>query len=127
MSKLIYCATPSRLSQHSELISRFVADQGFGPLHPFVALPYELFEGGRIGRERSMEYCFRLVDVADEFWMFGVSNGTLQEAVRAIRSGKPVSLHFQDWNPGDPEWKKFYEKLGHTYGMPLDELLRSEK
>ncbi len=43
-----------------------------------------------------MEFCLRAVNICDEFWMFGVGDGTLQEVVEAIRIGKPVQLHFQD-------------------------------
>lgn len=62
MTKLIYCATPSRLVHRSNDIMDFVTEQGYAPLHPFQALPCERFEGNtRIGRAKSMEWCCRLV------------------------------------------------------------------
>lgn len=45
MSKLVYCASPSRLVHRVKDIMDFVTDQGYAPLHPFQALPYERFEG----------------------------------------------------------------------------------
>lgn len=121
MTKLIYCAAPSRLVHKKDEIMDFVTKQGYGPLHPFQAYPYERFEGGPIGREKSMEFCLRLIDVCDEFWMFGVSNGTLEELVYSIKIGKPIKLHFNDF---DDNWAKFYKEIGEKYGNPLDSLLK---
>ena len=127
MSKLIYCATPGRLSQYKEAIMDFVTSRGLAPFHPFQALPLERYEGNpRVGRAKTMEYCLRAVGICDEFWMFGVGDGTLQEAVEAIRLGKPIQLHFQDWNPGDNEWERYYAQLGHKYNNPIDFLLRTK-
>ena len=122
MSKLIYCATPSRLVSKIIEIIDYVTNQGLAPLHPFQALPYERFEGNpHVGREKSMEYCRRLVEVCDEFWMFGISNGTLEELVHALKLGKTIRLNFEGF---DIEWKKYYTELGPTYGNPLDALLK---
>jgi len=121
MSKLIYCATPSRIKNRKEEIMDFVTNQGYAPLHPFQAYPYDRFEGNpRIGREKSMEFCLRLVDICDEFWMFGVSEGTLIEVVYAIENGKTVRLKFESF---DAEWRKFYEELGEKYSNPIDYLI----
>lgn len=124
MSRLIYCATPSRLSQHKEVIMDFVTNKGLAPFHPFQGFPFERYEGNqKVGREKSMEYCLRAVNMCDEFWMFGISNGTLQELVEAIRIGKPIQLHFQEWTPGDIEWKVHYDKLSTQYHNPLVNLI----
>ncbi|HLD04664.1 MAG TPA: hypothetical protein VJG90_03005 [Candidatus Nanoarchaeia archaeon] len=65
MSLLIYCATPSRISEKRESIMDFVSSQGHGPFHPFQAFEYERFEGGMVGRERTMEFCRRAVDIVN--------------------------------------------------------------
>ena len=125
MSKLIYCATPSRLVNKIDEVMDFVTNQGYAPLHPFQALPYERFEGNpRIGRIKSMDWCLRLVDISDEFWMFGVSNGTLEEVAHAIKIVKSVKIFLDSF---DTEWNKFYQELGNKYGRPLDEFLRRFK
>lgn len=122
MAKLIYCATPSRLSGKLNEVMDFVTNKGYAPLHPFQAFPYEKFEGNpRIGRLESMRFCLKLVSICDEFWMFGVSDGTLQEAVYAIRILKPIRLKLRDFDPG---WEKFYADLRQKYGNPLDKFLR---
>ena len=86
MNNLIYCATPSRLVHKIADIMDLITNRGDAPLHPFQAFPYERFEGNpRIGRKKSMEWCLRLVGICDEYYMFGVSEGTLEEAAHAIK------------------------------------------
>jgi hypothetical protein len=70
-----------------------------------------LFEGGKIGREKTMELCQRLIEAADEFWLFGVSEGTLQDLTYALKIKKPVKV-FLDF---DPEWETHYKKLKEKY------------
>ena len=125
MSKLIYCATPSRIVHRMKDIMDSVTNQGYAPLHPFQAFPYKRFEGNpKIGRTKSMEWCLKLIDISDEFWMFGISDGALEEVTHAIKIIKPVSLKFEGF---DPEWKKFYEKLGSKYNNPIDHLLSRQE
>lgn len=122
MSKLIYCATPSRLVHRIDDIMDIVTNEGNAPLHPFQAFPYKRYEGNeKIGRDKSMEWCLRLVDISDEFYMFGVSEGTLIEVVHAIKINKPVILQFDDF---DPEWEKFYQELGPKYDNPIQDILK---
>jgi hypothetical protein len=123
MTKLIYCATPSRIADKLNEIMDFVTNQNYAPLHPFQALPYKRFEGNpKIGRELSMKWCLELINISDEFWMFGVSKGTLQEVVHAMKVGKPVILQLDIF---DPAWKKYYQELKELYNNPLDNLLRN--
>ncbi len=120
MSKLVYCATPSRLKGKTIEIMDFVTSLGKAPLHPFQALPYERYEGNpKIGREKSMEYCFRLVDICDEFYMFGISRGALDEVNRALKLGKPIEPHFEF----DPDWQGLYAELKWEYGNPLNNFM----
>jgi len=121
MSKLIYCATPSRLVHRLDDIMDFVSNQGNAPLHPFQAFPYDRFEGNdNIGRAKSMKWCLRLVDISDEFYMFGVSNGTLEEVAYAIKTSKLIKLQFDGF---DLEWEKYNQELGHKYGNPIGSIL----
>ena len=103
----------------------FVTDKGLAPLHPFQAFPFERYEGNpKIGRADTMNYCMKAISLADEFWVFGVSDGVLQEVVEALRLGKPIQLHLKDWKPGDSEWQKYYKKLGPKYNNPLNNFLK---
>ena len=121
MTKLVYCATPGRLNHKRKEIMDFVTNQGYGPFHPFQAFEYERFEGGPVGREKTIEFCKRAVGICDEFWMFGVSEGTLEELVHAINQGKPIKLFLDQF---DPKWKTYYKDLGMKYGDPLDKILK---
>lgn len=94
----------------------FVVKKGHAPLHPFQAFPYELYEGGRVGRKKTMKFCRRLIDIADEFWLFGISEGTLEDLLYALKKKKLVKLHLEF----DPEWKKYYTRLGRKYKHPLE-------
>jgi hypothetical protein len=99
---LVYTACPSRLADRTGEILTFVAGQGQAPLHPFQALPYKFFEGGLPGRERTLNWCCRLVDICDEFWLFGLSDGTKFELEYLIQQGRIQS--FRDFsNLFDPE------------------------
>ena len=121
MVELVYCATPARLKNSIPEIRAYVLERGFAPLHPFLALPYEDFEGNQnVGREPTMEYCCRLVGVSDRFWAFGVSDGVLREAKYAASIGKPRELHLSM----DLRWKEFYDQLAEKYDRPLDDLLQ---
>lgn len=120
--RLIYCATPSRLASKTTEIMDFVQKQGQAGLHPFNALPFNYFEGGFVSREKTIEYCLRLIDISDEFWMFGVSDGTLQEIVHSIRTKKPTRFFLEF----DPDWKKVYQENEKKYGHPLDGILKDK-
>ncbi|HLC31232.1 MAG TPA: hypothetical protein VJK51_01055 [Candidatus Nanoarchaeia archaeon] len=125
MSKLIYCATPSRLSHKTDEIMEFVRQQNNAPLHPFKALPFNYFEGSpTIGREKTIEWCLRLLEIADEFALCGVSHGTLQELIHAQKKAKPIKLYLKEF---DPDWNTQYNFLGDTYGRPLDALLKQRE
>ena len=67
MSKLVYCATPARLKAKQKEIMDFVTTQGYGPFHPFQAFEYERFEGGHLGRKKTLEFCKRAIEICDEF------------------------------------------------------------
>lgn len=86
-------------------------DEGKACLHPFNAFPYEYYEGNpKIGRARSLELCCKAIDICDEFWIFGVSEGTLFEADYFFKRNEenglvlPVSNLIRQY---DPEYKKY--------------------
>jgi len=114
--KLIYCATPSRLKEQQERIKDFVEEQGSAPFHPFQTFEYERFEGGAPGREKTMEFCCRAIDISDEFWMFGISEGTLIELCYALEKNKQIKLFLDDF---DIDWKKEYAKIKDRFNDPL--------
>ncbi len=105
---LIYCATPARLAHKKKEIMDFVTRQGFGPFHPFQAFELERFENGPIGRQKTMEFCLRAIDICDEFWLFGVSPGTMMELDYICEKNfvsekpKPIRKFLDEF---DPNWR----------------------
>jgi hypothetical protein len=112
--KLVYCATPARLSSKRVEIMNYVTEHGGGPFHPFQAFEYERFEGGPIGREKTIEFCCRAIEICDEFWLFGISEGTLIELAYIINFNKNNKNNQKEirylYKTFDPEWKGYYEK-----------------
>jgi hypothetical protein len=106
MKELVYCSTPSRLSYKMTEILDFVTNEGNGPLHPFQAYPLERFEGGPIGREKTMEFCRRLIAICDKAYLFGIAEGALDDIIEAKRLKKPITVLIEKF---DPEWKKYYD------------------
>ena len=90
--KLIYCAIPSRMSEKFVQIMDYVESKHNAAFNPFLAFPKERFEFGRIGKKTTMEYCKRAIEICDEFWIFGLSEGTIEEMNHAIKIKKPVKI-----------------------------------
>jgi len=103
----------------------FVTEKGFGPFHPFQAFEYDRFEGGPIGRAKTMEFCCRAVDICDEFWMFGISEGTLTELYHVLKENSlrkrpiPIRLFLDEF---DEDWKTEYAKLKDQFGDLLSKV-----
>lgn len=76
---------------------------------------------GGIGREKTMEFCCRAIDICDEFWMFGISRGTLLELCHVLQHhpNKKINLLLDEFDPG---WKTEYEKLKNEFGDPLSKI-----
>ena len=109
--KLIYCATPSRMVSSTKQIMNFVTAQRDAPFHPLHAFEYSRFEGGPVGREGTLEFCCRAIQLCDEFWLFGVSAGTLFELDFTVEFNrknpqlqKTIRLLHRDF---DPDWEEF--------------------
>ena len=107
-------------------IMDFVTRQGLGPFHPFQAFEYERFEGGPIGRSKTMEFCCRAIKICDEFWLFGVSKGTLTELRYVLKLNlwrkrpKPIRLFLDEF---DEDWRTEYEKLKGGFNDPLGRVI----
>lgn len=100
----------------------FVTDWGFGPFHPFQAFELERFENGPIGREKTMEFCCRAIEICDEFWLFGISRGTLIELCHVLKLNahapkpKTIRLFLEEFDSG---WGNEYERFKDEFSDPL--------
>ncbi len=110
----MYGATPSRMSGMTEEIMKFVASQGKACIHPFNSLPYKYFEGGNVGREKTMKLCFELASLCDEFAMFGISEETLTELNFFYQSfsghgeSKPIHIFVRKFDTEYRRWAEVY-------------------
>src|SRR5260370_25460063 len=121
-TQLVYGATPSRLAQRKEEIMQYVAANNKACLHPFNALPHEYFEGGGVDRETTLAMCCRLIDACDEFWVFGISEGTLVEATYFFEQNdlreipKPFRVLVSEF---DPDWQETCQIYAGRFGEAL--------
>ena len=60
------------------------------PLHLFSFMEDDL------QREEILQVCFRLIDICDEVWIYGDSEGCKREAEYAQRAGKVVRMYGRD-------------------------------
>lgn len=89
-------------------------------MHRFQAFPYKKFEGNpNIGRKKTIEWCLRQVEMCDEFWLFGISEGALTELDHAIKIEKPVKIFIEF----DKRWKEFYNKIVLEQRRKIDEIM----
>jgi hypothetical protein len=122
---LVYCATPARLKRKKNMIMDFVTSLGLGPFHPFQAFQYERFEGGPVGRTKTMEFCCRAIRICNQFWLFGISEGTLTELCYVIKLNRKrknkihIMLFLNDF---DKKWVSEYARLRKAFGDPLSKI-----
>ena len=107
--KLIYCAIPSRMSKKSSQIMNYIESKNNAAFNPFFAFPSDRFELGMAGREVTIDYCKRAIEMCDELWIFGLSKGTIEEMNHAIRIKKPVKAikeFDEDWESEKDNFKE---------------------
>lgn len=116
---LIYCATPSRMADKTKEIMDFIQAKGYAPFHPFLAFPYERFEGNpAVGREKTMRFCQKAINICNRLGLFGISEGTvLTELGYTLWLNaypivpfkiRPIEFFFQKF---DPYWQEMLEKI----------------
>jgi hypothetical protein len=116
--QLVFASTPSRMVDRTDEIMRFVSEQGKACLHPFNAMPFEYYEGGALGRDKTLDVCHRLIAACDELWLFGISDGTMFE-VEEFLARKPDSDALQRFRSYvteyDDEWQHYFAMYAETY------------
>ncbi len=107
---LLYCSIPSRMANRNEEIMDFVQKRGLAPFAPFLAFPVERFEGGPVGREKTMEFCRRTIHLCDRFGLFGFSEGTIlmELSYNLDVAHKPVDHFFREF---DPQWSEYIRRM----------------
>jgi len=111
------------MSDQKHKIMEFVISQGKAPLHPFNALPIEYFETDTINRIDTLTLCCKLVDACDEFWLFGISEGTLTEAEYFFKTHTSSTKPLQIWiDRFDADCTKYAEQYRTRFKETLGKL-----
>ena len=120
---IVYCATPFRMERQTKRICDFVEDHGHFPLHPFNAMPLDVYNYGRYDKRLIFKVCFGMVDISDELWIFGIGSGSLKEYQRAKDSMKPTRSFIRVF---DPDWETVLvdkPRYRENFGDLVDEIL----
>jgi hypothetical protein len=72
-----------------DIICRDLVKQGILPISPLHLFS---FMEDDLQREEMLQVCFRLIDICDEVWVYGDSEGCRREAKYAKSVGKPVKM-----------------------------------
>ena len=72
-----------------DIICHDLAKQGILPISPLHLFS---FMEDDLQREEILQVCFRLIDICDEVWVYGDSEGCRREAKYAKSVGKPVKM-----------------------------------
>ena len=72
-----------------DIICHDLAKQGILPISPLHLFS---FMENDDNREEILQVCFRLIDICDEVWIYGDSEGCRSEAKYAKSVGKPVRM-----------------------------------
>lgn len=90
--KLVYAAHSKHVFYFRQHISKFVLEQDYVPLNPFMIFGYFMLDA--VQRDSVRNANNNLVRKADELWVFGpVSDGVLAEIRIAKQEGKPIKYY----------------------------------
>lgn len=116
--KIMYCAIPTRIRDCAPQVRRLAREAGYAPVIPFDVGPYEDFEGGQIGRARTLEFMIEIQRNCDALGFFGVSEGTMGELNDALVRKQHVRI-FRGF---DPDWDAEYFKQRVRWGGLIERL-----
>ena len=86
---IVYTAVSKHYFYFKMFISKFVLDEGYCPVNPFMVFDYWLLDS--VSRKAIVEGNNNMVNRAEELWVFGpVSNGVLAEIKMAKEKDRTV-------------------------------------
>ena len=102
---------PKKIFYHRFSISKFVLEQGYVPINPFMVFDYYLGEG--IDRNIVRKANNTLVKICEELWVFGdIPNGVEREIEIAEKNKRKIRYFSIDDNANIKEIKKEEAKYG---------------
>ena len=122
---VMYVAHPTRLRALGDKMEEFVYKEGFCPINPFGCGKFEHFEGGIMGRPRTLEFGLAIQQqLTGNTGVLGISNGVMGEIRDRLNWDKEKNIRvFRDAG-FDPLWDEEYErlKIKPEYGDVFSEL-----
>jgi len=76
-----------------DIICHDLVKQGILPISPLHLFS---FMEDDLQREEILQVCFKIIDICDEVWIYGDSEGCKREAEYAQRAGKVVMMYGRD-------------------------------
>lgn len=101
-----YANDPEANKQSADNICRYVCRLGYLPLSPLHMFSFIDNENDYI-RHQIMKVCYKLINMSDEIWIFGNSEGCQKELKYARKHNKKIILFYQKTKHG----YKYYENL----------------
>ncbi len=130
---MMYVAHPTRIwkAGGSGRIIGFVRQKGFAPVNPFLCGEFDDFEGGRVGREGTLQWTLHLQRGCHWSGLCGISDGTMRELEDRLKWDKEklMRVFYADDNgvPFDPQWEEQYAIFSRKYGDLFSELRGKNK
>ncbi len=109
---------PTRLQHLRSRVQKIAWRCGYAPTIPFDVGPFKYFEGGIIGRARTLKFMIGYMKLCQSVGIFGISDGVMGELKVALDEGKEIRV----FHGLDPEWEKKYEELKRKYSDLLGRL-----
>lgn len=120
----MYCATPPRLFLQPGVlakITQFIIDKGYTPCHSSDIFPFKPFGGTDADKAERIRLCSQEIIARGLFGLFGLSNATMQDTRVALEAKKRIEFYVREF---DPDWRRYYPKLRHTFGDFLDSFFK---
>ena len=84
-----YADNPIENKKKVDTICRDLLKQGFIPISPLHLFS---FYDEDADREEILQICYRLIDISDIVYIYGMSSGCMSEHGYAVLTGKPVEV-----------------------------------
>lgn len=117
MDMVMYVAHPTRLRDKGDAIEEYAYKMGFAPVNPFGCGKYEFFEGGRMGRAKTLDFGLSVQRrLCGHTGVFGISDGVLGEVEDRLKWDKEKRIWIYYDAGFDPRWDSEYERLSKIRG-----------
>ncbi|NCN52896.1 hypothetical protein GW950_00340 [Candidatus Wolfebacteria bacterium] len=114
---VMYVAHPTKLRHLGEEIEAYAYKAGFSPVNPFGCGQYKYFEGGRMGRPRTLDYGLSLQKtLCGNTGVFGISDGVMNEVRHRLTWDREKNIWIFKDAGFDPDWDSEYFRFSKKYG-----------